>query len=327
MRAGVEVFALSGTSAKQVEHAADLNPPFTRQQLDAMPESVVRIQCAQRLKPAEWRAVADWLQTHPQVEFRMWTAFGKAPYGDLAFLQELPAIEALGIDLIDLRSFEGLNYMAPSLKSLSLGQTRSRAPTLGVLARFPKLEELDLDGHRQGIDVLSQLTRLKRLRLRRITLVDGRILLPLKRLREFGLILGGTTDVSWLPQVGKLKRLELSHVRGLTDLASLTDLERLEQLHLESLAHVASLPSLAKLAKLRKVFIQNLSRLEDLSPLAAAPNLRALTLYDMPQLAPETFASFVGHSHLKRLHTMLGKGLRESRLDRAVQEILPFATS
>ncbi|MGE0757629.1 MAG: hypothetical protein AB7O38_11435 [Pirellulaceae bacterium] len=323
----IETFSRSGSTGKQPEFVATVRPPFSLSQLKALPNPTVLIQSAHPLSPREWGILAQWFASHPDAGLRIYTEFGEPPYGDLEFLSEIPAVSDLQIDLVSLTSFEGLRHVSPRLTGLSLGVTRSKAPCLKILARFSKLQRLYVEGHANGIDTLSQLTQLRDLGLRGITLRDLRLLLPLRRLQTLAFHFGGTKDLSLLPQWSKLRTLTLSNVRGLSDLDCLAELERLEDLELVSLKHVTSLPSFERMMRLKKVHLHKLSQLSDLASIAVAPNLRELSVYDMPQLPVATFRHFAGHPRLRRVHTVLGKGLRGSRLDQAVKSVLPFATT
>lgn len=305
------------------QYRATLDSPITRGRLDELPDEVRSVQFFQPLSKSERSILSDWLSGRPHPELRVFGTMGISPATSLDFLEEFSFLEELEIDLIEIKSWDGLAHVSPKLKRLSLGQTRSSALSLKILERFPRLECLSLEGQKKHIEVVSALEGLKELRLRLITLPDLTLLLPLKKLSALTISLGGTRDVSRLPEIGKLKSIELALIRGLADLNSLGSTGTLESIRLHSLKHVTALASLKNLTKLRRVYLENLRGLADLRAVADAPALRELTVFNMPQLDAEDFRCFEKHRTLRSLRISLGAGLRGSPKDRAVRAMIP----
>ena len=126
---------------------------------------------------------------------------------------------------------------------LSMGATRRTRISLKPLVQFDTLRELSLEGQRQDIDVISDLTCLESLTLRSTSLPDLGILVPLQQLRRLAIRLGGTKDLGLLPQIGRLEYFGASDDRGLTDISAVGSLPTLQRLLLVSLSRVERLPS------------------------------------------------------------------------------------
>ena len=245
----------------------------------------------------EHRRLGALLADRPEVALRAYDGPGMPD--DLGFLEHYRCLGHLQIDLLRLRSLDGLRALPDTLSTLAIGETVARALSLGVLERFAGLEELYLDGQRKDIEVIGRLLNLRRLTLRGITLPDLSALRPLRNLQEFELKLGGTRNLAFLPEIGRLRHLEIYRVRQLHDLSFLAGLRELQRLHLEALGGVAALPSLAPLTRLRRVVLATMKGVTDLAPVAAAPALEDLGLVEMPHLRLEHLAPLVGHPRLR----------------------------
>jgi hypothetical protein len=159
---------------------------------------------------------------------------------------------------------------------------------------------------------------LEDLTLRSITLPDLSVLRPLKRLHSLDLKLGGTRNLDLLPEIGRLRYLELWMVRGLTDLRPIASVRTLQYLFLQALRNVTELPSLARLRSLRRLRLQTMKGLSDLRTAAKAPALEELEVLDMPHLEPEAFRPFTKSRTLRKAMVHLGS----DRKDKAVADLL-----
>jgi hypothetical protein len=118
--------------------------------------------------------------------------------------------------------------------------------------------------------------------------------------------LGGTKDLSLLPEVGRLRYLELWMIRGLENISSVGRVRTLQYLFLQALKRVESVPSLRDLRLLRRVHLETMKGLSDLQPIADAPGLEELLVIDMRHLQPEALRPFVGHRTLRAAAVGLG---------------------
>jgi hypothetical protein len=275
------------------------------------------VQFRQPLTDRDYRRLAGWLEDHSSIELRAW---GHVP--DLEFLRFFPKLQRFSADSFyeSPESFAGLRHLRPDLHSLSLGSTDKRL-SLSPLEHFTGLRRLYLQKHTKDIDVLSRLSSLRSLTLREITLFDLSVLLPLPELRALDLKLGGTRDLTLLPQIGHLEYVELWMIRGMDDLAPLADVTSLQSVHLQALKQVTSLPpDLSRLTRLDTVYIETMKGLTDLAPLLTAPALRRVALVDMKHLQPAQVGVLRDHPSLRYLIA----GLGSERKNRAVRELVPL---
>jgi internalin A len=237
---------------------------------------------------------------------------------DISGLRFAPHLRELGIHGYRLDDLSGLEFVPQKLERFSFGQTKTKKHSLAFLQRFRRLQSLFIEGHTKDIDAIGALSELQDLTLRSITLPDLRCLRPLKQLLSLDIKLGGTKDLGLLPQIGRLRYLELWLIKGLCDLAPVANISTLQFLFLQALRNVKRIPSLAKLEKLRRLHLQQMKGLVDLRPIAAAPALEDLIVYEMRHLEADAFQPFIGHRSLKHATISLG-GARKRN---AVKQLL-----
>jgi hypothetical protein len=284
----------------------DVASPLTEEMLRPLDPRCRFVQFSRALSDPDYQTLADWLGDQPSVILRAYGSYDGS-ITNLDFLQHFPTLRALQADALynSLTNIDGLSCLPTDLRYLGLGQTRKRL-SLTPLTRFTGLRRLFLEAQTKDLDVLAQLHTLTSLTLRSITLSDLSLLLPLTRLRALDLKLGGTHDLTLLPQVGALQYLELWMVRGLDDLGPVAQVPTLEYLFVQALRRVTELPSFARSARLTRVHLETMKGITDLSPLLTAPALTQLTLFDMPQLQPTDVAILSPHPTLRHLSVALG---------------------
>jgi len=294
----------------------NLKAPVTKEQLRPLDARCRVVQFSESLSDCGLKRVAEFMRDYPTVKFRIYGHYREGC--DLEFLRYFPFLRRFQIDVFNLKDLSGINYLTNDLEYLGLGQTLSKSHSLRFLERFTSLRELYIEGHKKDIEVISQLVKLEDLTLRSITLPDLSILKPLVELLSFDLKLGGTKDLRLLPDIGKLRYLEVWMVKGLTDLKAIADVHTLQYLFLQALKGVTALPSLRRLSLLRRIHLQTMKGLNDLRSVADAPMLEELCIIDMRHLKPEELRPFVGHPTLKRATV----GLGSMKKNEAVKELL-----
>jgi internalin A len=262
------------------------------------------VQFSSPLSDAELRKVADFMRGYPEVPLRVYGHYGEGC--NLNFLRYFPFLRQFQVDVFDLQDIDGLRYLPDNLEFVGFSQTRSKRFSLAFLSRFRSLRQLYIESHKKDIAVLSELTSIEELTLRSITLPDLSLLLPLRQLVSLDIKLGGTKDLALLPEVGRLRYLELWMIRGLEDISSVGQVHTLQYLFLQALKRVESVPSLRDLRLLRRVHLETMKGLSDLQPIADAPVLEELLVIDMPHLQPEALRPFVGHRTLRAAAVGLG---------------------
>jgi hypothetical protein len=274
------------------------------------------MQFGQPLSPAQLRKAADLIVNRPDVELYVYSKASK----DLDFLKYFTTVRRLHVALYDLDDITGFSYLDGGLDELIFGQTRKKFP-LRFIESLPHLKKLFLVGHKKDLHCIRTLGELTSLGLSRITLPDLSVLLPLTRLRQLSILLGGTTNLSLLPRFPELEDLFLMRITKLFDLGVLSDLLSLKTLRLDWMRNVTSLPSFARLARLDNVELDTMKGLTDLSPVAAAPALCRLSVTGMPQLTAENFRCFVDHPRLEELRAGTGKRTVNEQIKRMLPGI------
>ncbi len=291
----------------------NVSPPLTDDMLAPLHQDHEWVQFSSLPTPSDLERIAELLERHPTVGLRAYGGYDGS-IRNLDFLAHFPRLRRFRVDVYELDSIEGLHHLPDDLDVLGIGETRRRT-SIERLARFEQLRSLYLTKNVSRIEVLSRLTALESLTLRSITLDGLDLLLPLERLTTLDLKLGGTHDLTLLPQVGRIRYLELWKIHGLEDLAPIADLEHLQFLFLQALAQVERLPSLRRCAKLRRVHLETMKALTDLRPIAEAPNLEEFLAIDMPHLSAEDLAPFTGHPSLRSAAFGLGSLKRNRTAD------------
>jgi hypothetical protein len=224
-------------------------------------------------------AVADALRQHPDVVLR---AYGRELDPGLGWLSGFEHIRHLALDLWQATSFDPLAAFT-SLRSLSLGDTKSTRPSLVFLRNLPQLAVLWLEAQARDFDAVADVPSLVRLGLRVTRL---RSLDPLRGhpgVQVLTMDFGGIRDLSPLADLPRLRGLELYQVRGLDtdDLDALGDCAALEAVSLGALRNVTSLRALTRRPgqTLRLLNTEQLTGLASLAELAGCEKLEQLGLY------------------------------------------------
>jgi len=240
----------------------------------------VRLQFDVTLPDDVLAAAADALTRHPDVALR---AYGRRVDPTLAWLDGFEHVEHLSLDLWHATSFDVLAGFR-KLRSLGLGQTRSRRPALGFLRDLTQLEELRLEAHDRDFAAVGDVRSLRRLALR---VPRSKTLDPLRghtNLQVFEMDFGGIRDLSPLSDLPSLRGLELHQIRKLDadDLHPIGECGGLAVVSLGALRNVDNLRFLARrpAATLRLLLLERLTGLATLADLAACTRLEQLGLYD-----------------------------------------------
>ncbi len=293
----------------------EISSPITDEQLRPLDPRCRVVQFVSPLSSDDIVRLSRFLEGYPDVPLRIYGHYSDTP--DLSFLRAFPFLKGFQADVYQLQNFDGLFFLSENLEFLGLGQTK-RSFSLKPLRKFKKLKDLYIERHSKDISVISELTQLRYLTLRSITLPNLSLLLPLQQLRSLALKLGGTRDLALLPELKNLRYLELWMIRGLTDLTSISQMNKLRYLFLQDLKQVNQLPSLKQLESLIRCHVENLKSLHDLCPIATAENLRELLVVNMPHIPVEHFACFKDHPTLKNASIGLGSKRRNEAVAKLI---------
>ncbi|WP_441958631.1 hypothetical protein [Mycolicibacterium houstonense] len=248
-----------------------------------------------RLRAEEWELLADYMRPHPHLELKVRFTNGKKPW-DLEFLASFGHLKKLWIEGTSPEAMDGLRHV-PQLRSLILldeGKRRS----LDVLSQLTDLRRCIVARHSSELDVLATLPNLRSVSLRGVKRDNLNFLGNGRQLGALSLFRGSIDDLSVLPTLPNLKLLNIGYTKvgDLSPISTCTGLVRLGLDHMP----VGIFPDLSALADLVSVRIDELKGLEDLTPVAAAPNLRYLAV-DSKTLQPEAFAVLANHPTLEYL--------------------------
>lgn len=268
------------------------------------------------LSPEAYRNLASRIAERPDA----WLTLNFHELNDLEVLGHFTGLRRLVVNSLRLASWDGIRHVAESLEDLAMGDTTLRPISILPIAECTSLRTLRLIGPVRDEQSIARLVGLEELTLRSVTLPNLEPLVPMSRLRTLDVHLGGTTNLSLLPELAPLEELELWRIRGLGDVSILGDVVTLQHLRLQSMSAVATLPSLRRLMQLRRLALDAMKGITDLSPVADAPALEELLLIDMPQLEPEALRPLVRHPTLRRGVW----GLGSDRKNAEAWELLPL---
>ena len=291
----------------------EVRSPITEKQLLPLDPQCKVVQFNSPLTDNDFMRLARFLEAYPGIPLRIYGHYGQTP--DLSFLRYFPFLLGFQADVYQLKDINGLESLPDNLEFLGLGQTKSRM-SLRSLARFKNLKDLFLEGHTKDFSAISELKNLIYLSLRSISLPDLSALIPLRRLRSLALKLGGTKELSLLPNISELRYLELWMVKGLADLTPIGQLRELRYLFLQDLKQVTQLPSFRLLNNLKRCHIESLKGLKDLCPIAEAINLRELVVVSMKQIPVTGFECFRNHPTLQEASIGLGSLRRNAEVSK-----------
>jgi hypothetical protein len=275
------------------------------------------VQFRSMLTEPDLKLLAKWLERFPAMTLRVYGAYDGS-IRDLEFLRFFPRLRRFDVDALHkLESIDGLRHLPEDTEEIALGATERRHD-LTILSRFPRLMALWLERQTKGIEVISTLTSLRDVSLRSITLPDLTLLRPLTNIELLDLKLGGTRDLSLLPEIGRIRYLELWQIRGLNDISAVGRMPHLEALFLQALKGVATLPDFSGSPRLTRIALETMKGIRDVNALTTAAALEELVVGDTDQLQPEDFKVLAKLPTLKRASVFLGS----NRKNKAVKELL-----
>lgn len=258
---------------------ADTDPSSIEPAIAAARRSL-RLQFNEPLPASVLAATSEVLARHPDVVFR---AYGRSVEPGLDWLSGFEHIEHLVIHLWQETSFDALSGFT-QLRSLSLGATASKRPSLAFLRQLLRLEVLTVEAHDKDFDAIGEVASLRRLQLRTPRAKSLEPLRGHKGIAVLSVDFGGIRDLGPVASLPHLRGLQLYQVRKLDtdDLDALGDCVALEALSLGALRNVRSLRALTREPSetLRFLTLERLTELTTLGDLAMCGRLEQLGLYE-----------------------------------------------
>jgi Leucine-rich repeat (LRR) protein len=217
-------------------------------------------------------------------------------------LADLENLDELYIGIFSLESFDFLSSLPSSLKSLTLGPTKSKKPHLKELGRFRSLRKLGLAGQQNGIAIVADLRGLEQLSLRAISTPNLDYVSILPSLWSLDILLGGIRNLSAISGKKSINYLELCRIRELSDVTVLSSLVGLQYLDLRELRNVTDIPDLSRLTKLRKLVLDNMKGLKDVSAIGKVPALEGFLHISAQGFLPEPYWNLLNKPSLQQAH-------------------------
>ena len=237
---------------------------------------------------------------------------------NIEVVSTLKNLKSLSIGIYNLENLEFLKGIPSALKTLFIGTTKSKKPDLKYLDRFVDLEELYIEGQNKNIDVIGQLSSLRKLVLRSTTPKDISFIRKLKNLWSLDIKLGGIKDPKPLEGLENIRYFELWLVKGLSDISVISSLVGLEFLFLQALRNVIALPNTSNLVNLRRIYIDTMKGLKDVSGILKSPSLEEFIHVCAQNMQPEQYTELLKLPTLKK--ALFGFG--SEKKNKAIEELM-----
>lgn len=263
--------------------------------------NLFQIQFHNRPNKETWENLNSHLfSKRPDVSLRL-TQYDDNPLESIEFLKDIDNLKSLYLDFRDLENLETVGELH-QLNVLILSETKRKNISLEPISNLKQLEYLHISGYTRDIERISELTELKELVLRSITVEDLDFLKQLSKLSKLRFLLGGTQNFKALIAIPELAYLELWQVRMLEDIEFISQLENLEYLKLDSLRNVKSLPQFEHNSKLSKIIMNTMKGLKNVESLKNLTNLEEFLYTSANNVSPEQLQVL---KHCKKLRMAL----------------------
>lgn len=226
---------------------------------------------------------------------------------NLEALSNIRNLVELSLGVFELKDPDVLRYCSlPSLKVLTLGDTRRCNIDFRHLSTCIDLERLHTTGHTKNISTVCALPLLRDLSLSSIKKKDDiDFVSRIPTLKSLRLILGGRASIAQITSP-QLESLEVIRVQGLEDVGDLGRFEKLESLLIEDQIRLAGIkvgpnPRLTNMKIINCKTLEEIAGIDDLKVLSSLRVSKTAIDYDrfvastMPS-SLETFAFYTGKS-------------------------------
>lgn len=261
----------------------DIVEPITRDEVEELLslDNLDRIQLSPPLERFEntFKLLNDYFYSkRPEVGFRVYGHSENVK--SLEFLSSFNNLKRFGIQEWHLEDISSLTYLK-DLETLSLGEIKTKKLSYAPIASLKKLRKLYISGTKKDMDKIAQLPNLQFLSLHGVTLDSLEIFIPLHKLIELHISLGGIRNFEHLPQIGKIEKLELTWIRELPEenLLPITKMNYLKSLELNRLPHIKSIKWLQNSKSLNELILDELKGLESIEGIENITNLEHLALW------------------------------------------------
>lgn len=232
---------------------------------------------------------------------------------NLEALSKIRSLAELSLGVFELEDADVLSYCnLPSLKVLSLGDTRKCNIDFRHLSNCVDLEQLHTTGHTKNISTICNLPSLRGLSLSSIKKKDSiEFVSSIPTLKTLRLILGGRPSIAQVTST-QLESLEVIRVQGLEDLGDLGRFENLERLLIEDQIRLANV-KVGPNPRLIDMKIINCKTLEKIAGIKELKGLSSLRFYKTA-IDYDGFVASSVPSSLKTFAFYTGKSKRDSEI-------------
>src|SRR5688572_2028331 len=160
-------------------------------------------------------------------------------FNNLDFLSRLPNLKNLTADLFKADEVEKINKYL-DLNILAIG---THKVSLKPIIQQASLKKLFVFDKPKDIEIIGQMPWLENLTFSMQTLKSLDFLIPLRKLKELHFKLGGTKNLSDLPNIGKIEKLSFMWVRQLMieNLLPINEMKYLKELSFDTQTHLTDL--------------------------------------------------------------------------------------
>jgi hypothetical protein len=245
---------------------------------------------------------------------------------NLEALSSIRNLVELSLGVFELTDPDVLSYCnLPSLKVLSLGDTRKSNIDLRHLSTCVDLERLHTTGHIKNISTVCRLPFLRALSLSSIKKKDDiDFVSSIPTLKSLRIILGGRASIAQVTSP-QLESLEVIRVQGLEDVGDLGRFENLESMLIEDQIKLAGI-KVGPNSRLMDMKIINCKTLETIAGIDGLEMLSSLRVYKTA-IDYDRFVAGSLPSSLETFAFYTGKSKRDSeiRLDLEKRGFLEYS--
>jgi hypothetical protein len=181
-----------------------VRPPVTAAMLAPLEPGCRRVQLGGPLSDGELARLAEIMGPRPEVSLSLDFCHGDDGIRDLDLLRFFPWLERLTVWSSLVGDLSGLACLT-GLQHLHIDSGRRPRSAAQIAAVAGTLRHLHLEGPVSDAGALSELTGLRTLTLRSVTMPDLSPLTPMTDLRALDLKLNGTKNLTLLPAFTRLQ--------------------------------------------------------------------------------------------------------------------------
>ncbi|WP_405603891.1 hypothetical protein [Polaribacter sp. Asnod1-A03] len=249
-------------------------------------------------------------------------AFGVSGYMECSNINSIGSLnnlKSLSINIYNLENIDFLDKINSSLKSLILGNTKSKKFDISILSRFDNLVNLSVWGHKRGVEEISKLSSLEKLQLS-VNLENLDFISHLDKLRSVKLSFSEIKNLNALTKLKSLKYLDIYQLRKLSNIEFISELKSLKYLVLANLPNIVNLPDFSLNKQLRRIDFENLKGLTNLKSIEFAEVLEEFRFVNCSHLQPDDLLPVLRNKSIKDAIAGFGSNIKNNKFDQLKTE-------